>query len=319
MGEAGDPRFSEILGRMLADGNGAVRKSAFVAVGQVRAAAAQVSQSGEWRLAGFAGPIDPGMGQRRVQVAVVTAGGREHPKVLPVQFLLSENGEPVWSYRVVERAVPEAMAVVFLLARGGAHDSTPWNQGALRCLNWKRPSDSWCAVPYFSPDDVPREIHPDPPIPSFTANAELAAAAFRQSAAWADCSLFWGAVERAVLPANGPAQAKRHLIALAPADVGENPDASLIAAVHASRISVQVVSPVPNPALRDFCARTGGYFHLVEDPEAIENEISLAYLSLLSRYEIRYQPVCPDAAGLKLRVHTPLGWGESTVPFPAVV
>jgi hypothetical protein len=316
MGETGDPRFSEILGRMLADANGGVRKSAFVAVGHIRAAAAQVSQSGEWRVAGFSGLRDPATGQRRIQVAVVAGAGRVHPGVLPVQFMPSENGQPVWSYRVSEKPVPETMSVVFLLARGGAHNGASWNQGVLRCLNWKRPSDSWCTVPYFSPDDVPLEIHPDPEMPAFTANAELAAAAYRQAPKWADCTLFWNAVGRALLPGSIPAQVKRHLIALAPADVGENRDPSLIAAVHTSRISVQVVSPVPNPALQDFCGRAGGHFHLVEDPAAIEQSISLAYLSLLTRYEIRYQPVCPQAADLKLRVHTPLGWGETTVPFP---
>ena len=77
-------------------------------------------------------------------------------------------------------------------------------------------------------------------------------------------------------------------------------------------------STVPNPGLREFCGRVGGYFLPVEDkPDAIKDQISLAYLSLLTRYEIRYQPVCPDAAALKLRVQTPAGRGETTVPFPA--
>ena len=36
MGETGDPRFSEVLGRMLADSNAGVRKRAFAAVSQVK-------------------------------------------------------------------------------------------------------------------------------------------------------------------------------------------------------------------------------------------------------------------------------------------
>jgi len=144
----------------------------------------------------------------------------------------------------------------------------------------------------------------------------LAAAAFQQPANWAGCSLFWNAVERSLLPGNSTEQVKRHMIVLAPAGIGETADDSLIAAVHASRASVQVVSMVPNPALQEFCSRTGGYFHLAEGAAAIEDRISLAYLTLLARYEIRYQPVCPDATSLKLRVHAPAGWGETTVPFP---
>jgi hypothetical protein len=98
--------------------------------------------------------------------------------------------------------------------------------------------------------------------------------------------------------------------------VGDNSDDSLIAAVHASQTSIQVVSTSPNPALREFCRRIDGRFHLVEDSAAIEERVSLAYLTLLARYEIRYQPVCADAVSLKLRVHTPAGWGETMVPLP---
>ena len=106
------------------------------------------------------------------------------------------------------------------------------------------------------------------------------------------------------------------MIVLAPDDVVDNSDANLIAAVHASRTSIQVVSTSANPALQEFCRRIDGRFHLVENNAAIEERISLVYLSLLARYEIRYAPVCADTVSLKLRVHTPSGWGETTVPLP---
>ena len=54
----------------------------------------------------------------------------------------------------------------------------------------------------------------------------------------------------------------------------------------------------------------------MEDTATIAERISLVYLSLLARYEIRYQPVCPDATSLKLRVQTPSGWGETVVTMP---
>jgi hypothetical protein len=73
-----------------------------------------------------------------------------------------------------------------------------------------------------------------------------------------------------------------------------------------------VVSAVPNAALRDFCRRTSGSFQLVEDPAQVEERISLTYLNLLARYEIRYQSAA-DSVSLKLRVHTPTGWGEANV------
>jgi hypothetical protein len=106
------------------------------------------------------------------------------------------------------------------------------------------------------------------------------------------------------------------MIVLAPQDAGETDLGSLVAAAHSSRTSVQVVSVPANAALQEFCRRTNGHFHQVHDAAAIEERISMTYLNLLARYEIRYQSVCPDAAELKLRVHTPKGWGETTVPLP---
>jgi hypothetical protein len=48
-----------------------------------------------------------------------------------------------------------------------------------------------------------------------------------------------------------------------------------------------------------------------------EDEISAmieqAYLNLLARYEIAYQPVVPDAPVLKVRIQTPGGWGETLI------
>ena len=315
MGETGDPRFREILGRMIADSNADVRKNAFAAVGRIRSAVAQVSQTAEWPVAGSCAPKDARTSQRRVTVAVVTADGSESPRIQPVQFMLSENGQPVWSYRVGERPAPEAMSVIFLFPRKLDKAGTPWDQGALRCLNWKRSSDLWSTLPY-SGADTPSESPADLELPSFIANAAQAGRAFQETSKRTDCTGFWSAVHRAVLPGSTPARGKRHMIVLAPGEVGGNSDGSLIAAVHASRTSIQVVSTAANPALQEFCRRIDGRFHLVEDTATIAERISLVYLSLLARYEIRYQPVCPDATSLKLRVQTPSGWGETVVTMP---
>jgi len=314
MGETGDPRFSEILGRMIADHDGNVRRNAFSAVGRIRAAAAQASQAAEWPVAGFCGAKDPRTGQRRVSVAVVTADGRESPRVLPAQFVLSENGEPVWSYRVTERPAPEGMTVIFLFPRKVDNTGQDWDQGALRCLNWKRSSDFWSLVPYAGEDDCESEGAAGLELPTFIANAAQAARVFRETPKRTDCTGFWTAVHRAVLPGNTPTRGTRHMIVLASDDVADNSDDNLIAAVHASRTLIQVVSTSPNPTLLEFCRRIDGRFHLVDDRAAMAERISLAYLSLLARYEIRYQPVA-DAANLKVRVQTPAGWGETVVPL----
>jgi hypothetical protein len=102
------------------------------------------------------------------------------------------------------------------------------------------------------------------------------------------------------------------MIVVATDEVGGNADDELITAVQTSQTSMQMVSSSPNVVLQEFCRRIGGSFQTVKDNSAIEEAVSLAYLSLLARYEIRYQ-AGPDATSLKVRVHTPVGWGEAAV------
>jgi hypothetical protein len=313
MGETGDPRFSEVLGRMIADFSGGVRKTAFAAVRRIREADAQVWLAGEWPVAGSRSLPDPGTGQRRLSVAVVTADGGASPLVLPVQFMLSENGQPIWSYRVTERMAPDPMSVIFLFPGNMGRSGKPWDRGGLRCLNWKRTTDLWSAVPYFGADGSPSEDPAGLELPAFIANASQAARIFEEIPGRSDGAGFWSAVQRALLPGSGAVRGKRHVIAIAPDEVEGHADDASISAAIASRASIQVVSTSANPVLREFCRRIDGRFHYVRDPSAIEEAVSLAYLSLLARYEIRYQPVCAEAASLKLRVHTPAGWGETTV------
>jgi HEAT repeat protein len=312
MGETGDPRFSEVLGRMIADDNGGVRKGAFAAVRRIREAVVRVTQAPEWPVAITPGAKNPRTGERRVDVAVVTADGRGSPPVLPVQFILAENAQTVWSYRVREKMAPGPLTVLFLFPRKRDSAGQEWDHGALRCLNWKRSTDLWSAVPY-SGDDDPSEGPADLELPSFIADSAQAAKVFQKAPTRLDCTGFWTAIRRAVLPGNSVLRGERHLIVLAPDDVGNNGDQNLAAAVHASRTSVQVVSHCANPALQEFCRRVEGRFRHVKDASGIEEAVSLAYLSLLARYEIRYRSDAPDGASLKLRVHTPAGWGEITV------
>jgi len=312
MGKTGDPRFSEVLGRMIADPSGEVRKVAFAAVRRIREDGAQVLSARGWPVAATCSPKNPRTGQRCASVAVVSADGRESPRILPVQFILSEDGQPIWSYRTVQRMAPDPMTVIFLFPRKADNSSKPWDQGGLRCLNWKRSTDLWSAVPY-SGDDVPSGGPADLELPSFIANAAQAARIFEETPKRRDCTGFWTAVHRALLPDNATLRGKRHVIVLAPDEVQGLADDLLISAARAARASVQVISTSANPALQEFCRRIDGHFRYVGNRAGIEEAVSLAYLSLLARYEIRYQSVNPDARNLKIRVHTPLGWGETTV------
>jgi hypothetical protein len=313
MGETGDPRFTELLGRTMADGNAEVRRSAFAAVGRIRAAAGRISQAAEWPVGAAAAPKNPRVNERRVSVAVEAADGQGNPHVLPAQFHLIEDGQPVWTYKVSEKMPPGPLSVLFLFPRKLDRAGRPWDQGALQCLQWKRSTDLWSAVPYSGLEDSLSNTSSDLELPTFVANAAQTARTFQEAPKRVDCTGFWTAMQRAVLLGNARSRGQRHMIVLAPEDVADRADEELIAAVQASRTSVQVVSTATRPVLQEFCRQVGGRFHYVKDDSAIERAVSLAYLSLLARYDIRYQPISPDRATLKIRVHTPTGWGESEV------
>jgi hypothetical protein len=311
MGETGDSRFTEVLGRMIGDAHTGVRKVAFAAMRRVREATAYGSQLPQWQMAAAAGPTDQRTGERKVSVAVAAADGHENPRVLPAQFLLTENGQVVWSYRVAERMAAGPMAVLFLFPRS---PDKRWDDATRRCLTWKRSTDLWSTVTYSGADDKAADSM-NLELPGFIASSAESARALEQTSRQTDCTGFWTAIKQAILPGSNAVRGPTHMIVLAPEGVGGSADDDLIAAVRASRTAVQLISAAENPVLREFCRRVYGHFQHVKDGAGIEEAISSAYLIVLARYEIRYQPVVADAATLKIRVQAPAGWGETTVEF----
>ena len=283
MGATGDPRFGKVLGRMIADSSGNVRKSAFAAVRRLREAAAQVAQTAQWPVAIAVAPQNTRAGERVVSVAVSAADGQETPSILPVQFLLTEDGEPVWSYRVARKEAPAPLSAVLVFPR-------TLDKGASPCLKWQRSTDVWSTLTF--PDNGDAEA-------SRSADTDFAD--------------FWTALQHAAIPGNVPPHGQRHLIVVAPDQAGDRSNGNLISVLRASYTSIQVLSTFANSPLRQLCRRIEGHFQHVNTSAALEEAVSLAYLSLLPSYEIRYRPIFRNAASVKLRVQTPTGWGEATV------
>ena len=316
MGETGDPRFSDALGKMLVDPAPGVRKRAFEAVSQIKAAVALVSQGTRWHLAASLGRKDRSKSSGRVSVAVVSGDGHNHPKILPTQFILSEDGTPVLSYKVNERPLPEAMSVVFFLPRLTASVPPPWNRATRQCLSWKRQGDLWCVVPYLPEGGDDADNRPPPEPPPYTAQPAILTQALTAIPSRAECADLWTALWTVVRPENGPPRGKRHLIVFAPLGITRVSGHGLVAGLISSRTSVQIISAEPHTALESLCSQTGGSFQLAGTEAEIEKLISRAYLNLLTRYDISYQPVHSEPTSLKVRVHTTAGWGEVTLPFP---
>jgi HEAT repeat protein len=314
MGETADPRFSEALRRMLSDPDASARRRAFAALARLKAANAQQAMGPEWHVAGRMLPGETLKGTRRIMVAVAADDAREQPKVAPLQFLLNEGGQFVTTYKVVEKPEPPAMSVIFVIPRCRETAGGAFFDGAARCLSWKRQSDLWSILPYIETGDGEPPAPHDPDPPFFNSSAEALANTLQSTPKKMDCTDLWTAVWRATKQDANQVRGKRHVILFSSAEEGRIAGHGLITNMQNSRIPLQVICSGPNAQLEEFCKRTHVRFRIGIEEE-IPQLIEQAYLNLLSRFEIAYQPVSTDAEEVKVRVQTPSGWGEARIPY----
>lgn len=329
MGETGDPRFVRVLARMIGEPNGVVRTPAFTALNQIRAATAQARQAGLWRV--VAG-VQPGRrGSRELQVEVCFENRAEPIRLVPTNFVLSEDEEIVMNYSVEERVAPSALAIASLFPRSTEPRNTPFHKGVLRALTWKRPSDLWSAVPYlpvagqeitatllaqsigFSEDPATQD---DAPL-LFTAESGLVSEAFEKVPTKTNCAHLWSTIRRSVQLDAWPSRGQRHIIVYSQSET--NPPVSypeLASTAINAHVSVHAISLVPNSALEALCQTTKGSFQSAASPEEVPGYVEKICLKLLARYTIRYQPGETAAASIGIRVQSPEGWGETSIRIP---
>jgi len=330
MGETGDPRFARVLARLVGEPDLAVRTRAFAALGQIKTATAQARQAGEWRVLARFRPARRS-GWRELQVEVCSNDGREQIKALPTQFILTEDAEAVTGYLVEERPSLRGLAVAFLFPRTPDPADAPFNLGALRALTWKRPSDLWSAVPYVA---AAAELHvtllqekisfaaevsePQSDVPlQFTCDPEQSRDALLKVPPKMDCTDLWSAIRQSVQLETGPARGQRHLIVYSQRETAQPAGyPELASAAMTSHTLVHAISLTANSALENLCQTTKGTFQIARSEQEVPACVEQACLGLLARYAIRYQPANPAAAFLGIRVQSPAGWGEASIPIP---
>jgi hypothetical protein len=308
MGETGDPRFSETLGRMMGESNSFVRKRAFADLARLKAAAKK-RQGRRWRVAARLLPTSESMRQFGFEAS--PRDGTEPLLLLPTQFILSEDGRPVTQYQVEPYAPSETLAVTFLFPHT-SDSNPPWVQGALGRLNRKRPSDLWCTS-YYGPADQTAQGTPKPP--EFNADAQAALAALQSSGDQTLCPAFWDAILNSAQAVNASERSSRHLIVYnqsSPAAPATG-IAGIVSASVVSNTSVQVVSLTRCAPLEELCLGAQGSFQLASSALEASKLIEEAYLSLLARFKVSYQPDAPGARELNIRIFDPTGWGETTI------
>ncbi len=322
MGETADPRFLIAIAERLCDADPAVRRRAYWALSRVKAAAARVAQCPEWRMVGHFRRPKRGSNSRYVRVAIASEGRPEVPVLLPTQFLLAEEGRPVSLYEVAEREVPPALSVAFVFPTSVGGGRPPWVEGALRALRWKRNPDLWGVLPYCAEASWG---HGPPPAEAgnvvFCSIPEAVRSSFLHptgAGPWPDLwnADLWNAVWNAVQCLKRLVRGEKRIILFSNVQESRAAGMALLSSVISSSTHLQVISTEENPRLEEFCRQTHGLFRRVQGDEEAAVAIEEAYLQLLSRYEIRYSLVSPEARSLKVRAHTPCGWAEMTLAIP---
>jgi hypothetical protein len=312
MGETGDIRFQEILRRMLSDSDPIARKRALSALSRLKTNAAQSFNDATWHLA--ARTMTDGKGGRRALLAIAGNDNRDLPPIPSLNFHLSEHGSYVFSYKVSERPAPDAMSVVFLMPRsqeaGGAF------RGAIEsCLKWKRPNDLWCIQPYLETGErTMPDAGRDPEGLTFTLSRDTLRKALNETVGRVTCDDLWSSIWRATTMEGGAARGTRHIFILSSTEEGRLAGHSVVVRSRSGRLQMKAIATGTNPQVLAFCDAVGAPFQRVEEADVPET-VRQAYLALLARYEILYQPVVDAAKSLKVRVQTAGGTGEVTVPY----
>jgi HEAT repeat protein len=313
MGESGDPRFSDALRRMIADSDAGVRKRALASLAQLKAANSTLPVGDAWHLGGRVIEGETSRGLKRLMLGVASDELREQQKVVPLQFLLSEGNQHVLNYKVSEKTLPEAMSVVFVIPRSRDAAGGAFVRAVLDCLRWKRPADPWSILPYIEAgaSEAPPPRDPEPPV--FTTNGDFLAASMRETPKKLDCTDLWTGVWRAIKPEGGQSRGKRHVIVLCSTEETRSPGHGLFTQMGSTRMSMQVISAGPNQQLEEFCGLTNTPLRSGADENIVEM-VHQAYLNLMARYEIAWQPVGSGGFPLKVRVQAPMGWAEALIP-----
>jgi HEAT repeat protein len=314
MGETADPRFAEVLGRMLGDPSDAVRKRAFESLRRIKKAVARSRQGPHLQVGGRleAGPD----GLRRLELEVARENG-EPALVVPLEILLDEDGRPVVDYQVDRRPGAGPLTVVFVFPQAAGPVVSACYRGALNALRWKRPADVWWVVPYTTASDLGGSTvalnEAGVEMATDRAQAETLFDPARERVYFRG---MWSAIQRALDPAvEAPGQ--RRIVVYSENEAGR-PEArgDLPSAAGRCGASVSAVCQTPDPMLEDLCRSTEGDFRTAQTAAEFEALVEGAHRAVLDQYMVTYRSVAPEAATVRVRIYQPDGWGETLLAAP---
>ncbi|HLK62491.1 MAG TPA: HEAT repeat domain-containing protein [Bryobacteraceae bacterium] len=332
MGETGDPRFTKALARMIGEPNPTVRARAFAALGRIRSLIIQAREAQEWRVISRFQRIRRN-DWRELHLEATSQDGHDQVKILPTHLILIADAGEISSFSLEERQVPRSLAITFLYPRSSEGEPTPFQQGALHALGWKRPADQWAIVPFVPTPQPNRQtslagekieftVEETPTLelaaPQLTADSTLLDASLNKVALKAECPKFWAAIRRAT-QVDSSIRGKRNIVLFSQDEISTPSDyTELATAVMSCGIAIHGLSLIPNRTMDSLCQASQGSFQLLSSEDQIAPAVEQIYLSLMARYLVKYQPT-EEARSLRMIVNTPPGWGETTIDIPQPV
>jgi hypothetical protein len=330
MGESGDPRFHDAVKALANDKDPQVRKRAELSLARLEAEAAKPELGLPWRTAVFRDPLECEASGKRLRVTVQCADGTEPPPIIPTQFSILEDDQPVLDYGVEPLEVPPKLVFAFLIPVLQDGPEIPIVSAALRTLAWKRPQDAWAAIRYKPPrrwnltatliGEVieiapPEEAFVPVDLPVFVADDESAAEAIQHVPEGPIHGCIWDAVVETVRACASLAarDVQPHVVIYNPLDAGVPPEHQVerLAALDLA-VRIHCIAGVADPFLQGLCDRSNGTYHVAaRDAEVVET-LERLYVRLLARYLVTYQGA-EDATRSYVQVRTPEGWAKSAV------
>jgi hypothetical protein len=337
MGKTEDPRFSSVLARLLATGEGSVRRNALCSLASIRRRSNACTQAGRLHVSAFDMQDLPD-GSRKLEVAL--AARQLHGSVPPTQFVIREGSETIADYKIVERPPPGTLVAGFAAPRI-VDPQDPLRlaveQALIALLHYKRDSDLWRLVPYLpqkeeaaatqepAAEEDAEALKIDPAFQKrfrFSHEPALLEQLIRSLGVSRTVAGGFPAAVKTLMDAAHVLTGNGHLILIG---TSSGPDLlqddgqmrKLAELARTESIMIHALAPPASPdaaALRELSTSTGGGFLQATSIQEIGPLLQDIYGKLLNRYEITWRPVKQaDPAAIKVEVWCAAGHGEATV------
>lgn len=315
MGRTNDPRFLPLLAQLVRDPEKKVRSNALRAIGRIRSYLMALDAKPMLRVQVLSA-FRCGATCRLLRLSVRRDTGEPVKGLLPLSFVLQEDGAPIQHYAVeAAEAVPEAPLAIVLPS------STSWDE-AYECRLRRLLEESIASRPAVSQWGVARYSNAHGEQQGCCAFATADVMAHLEQANQAPFSGFVPAIE--VLMKKMPPGLRE--IVLVGSTLAQDADVALYQDVHivplaealtAAGVVVNAIVPAACPprtrrAMAVLTHRSGGVLQTVAGVDELSGAIDQLLRGLAAGYKIRYQsPEECSARQIKVLVHSPSGLGET--------